>query len=148
MPVPRPNGNPYSAFNFKVTVGTTTVAFQEVSGLDSENQIIEYREGTDALNSVRKLPGMEKYPNIVCKRGITGDTTLWDWRKEVRDSTSTFPPTRDVTIELLNEKGESVMTWTLTNAWLAKLSGPSLNAKGNEIAIESMELAHERIDIS
>jgi phage tail-like protein len=145
MATPRPN--PYSAFNFKVTIGTTVVAFQEVSGLDSENQTIDYREGTDPINAVRKLPGLEKYPAVVCKRGIAGDMTLWDWRKEVRDATSTVPPYRNVTIELLDEKGTSVMKWTLTNAWCSKLSGPSLNGKGNEIAIESMELAHDRMDI-
>ena len=146
MATPRPN--PYSAFNFRVTIGTTPVAFQEVTGLDSENQTIDYREGTDTLNSVRKLQGMERYPNVVCKRGITGDLTLWQWRQEVRDATSTVPPYRDVTIDLLDEKGDTVMTWKLTNAWCTKLSGPSLNAKGNEIAIETMELAHDRIDIS
>lgn len=147
MAIPRPN--PYSAFNFQVTVGTNgPIPFQEVTGLDSENQTIDYREGTDAINAVRKLQGLEKYPNVVCKRGIVGDLSLWQWRKEVRDATSTVPPYRPVTIDLLDEKGDTVMTWTLTNAWCAKLTGPSLNAKGNEIAIETMELAHDRIDIT
>jgi phage tail-like protein len=145
----RPNKNPYSAFNFIVEIdGAQVAAFQEVSGLDSENTPIEYREGADAMNTVRKLPGMEKYPNLTLKRGIAGDQYLWNWRKEVRDGGTAFPATRNVTIQLQNEKHEPVLKWTLTNAWCCKLTGPSLNAKGNEIAIETMELAYDRIDIT
>lgn len=148
MAVERDNKNPYSAFNFIVEInGSEIAAFQEVTGLDSENTPIEYREGSDAMNTVRKLPGIEKYPNLTLKRGITGSLTLWEWRKEVRDGGSSFPPTRDVVIQLQNEIHENVLKWKLTNAWCTKLTGPSLNAKGNEIAIETMELAYDRIDI-
>lgn len=149
MATERPNRNPYSAFNFIVEINNQQVAaFQEVSGLDSENTPIEYREGADAMNAVRKLPGIEKYPNLTLKRGITGSLTLWEWRKEVRDGGSAFPPTRNVVIQLQNEQHVSVYKWTLTNAWCNKLTGPALNAKGNEIAIETMELAYDRIDLS
>ncbi len=148
MAIERPNKTPYGAYNFRVTIGTdTTAAFQEITGLDAENQVIEYREGSDKLNTVRKYPGLERYPNLVCKRGITGNMTLWAWRKEVRDATSTVPPYRDVSIELLDEKHEPVLKWKLTNAWCAKLTGPSLNAKGNEIAIESMEIAYDQLNL-
>jgi phage tail-like protein len=148
MAIERENKNPYSAFNFILEIdGAQIAAFQEISGLDSENQVIEYREGSDAMNTVRKLPGIEKYPNLTCKRGITGSLALWDWRKEVRDGGATYPPTRNVTIQLLDEKHAPVLKWKLTNAWCAKLSGPSLNAKGNEIAIETLELAYDRIDL-
>lgn len=148
MATERPNKNPYSAFNFVVEIDNAAIAgFQEVMGLDSENTPIEYREGQDALNSVRKLPGMEKYPNLTLKRGITGGLVLWNWRKEVRDGGTAFPPTKNVSILLQDEQHRSVFKWRLTNAWCCKLTGPSLNAKGNEIAIESMELAYDRIDI-
>ena len=148
MATERPNKNPYSAFNFVVEIdGARIAAFQEITGLDSENTPIEYREGADAMNTVRKLVGLEKYPNLVLKRGVSGSTTLWDWRKEVRDGGSAFPPTRNVTILLLDEKHVSVLKWRLTNAWCCKLTGPSLNGKGNEIAIETMELAYDRIDM-
>jgi phage tail-like protein len=148
MAIERPNHNPYSALNFTMEIdGVQVAAFQEISGLDSENTPIEYREGADAMNTVRKLVGSEKYPNLVCKRGVCGNTVLWDWRKEVRDGGTTFPPTRNVTIQLLDEKHSPVLKWRLTNAWCCKLSGPSLNAKGNEIAIETMELAYDRIDM-
>jgi phage tail-like protein len=143
--------NPYSHFNFIVEVeGQEIAAFSEVSGLDSENTPIEYREGADATNSVRKLLGMEKYSNVQLKKGITGSLTLWNWRKEARDSTSTIPPVKSVTIKLLNEKGDRnkpAMTFKLRNAWPMKITGPTFNAKGNDIAIEQLDLAHERLDI-
>ncbi|MEZ4399287.1 MAG: phage tail protein [Kofleriaceae bacterium] len=144
--------NPYSNFNFVVFVGNEQLgAFSEVSGLDSENTPIEYREGADAVNTMRKYAGIEKYSNVSLKRGITGSLALWNWRKEVRDSTSTVPIKRDVTIKLLNEQGNlnaPAMTFTLRNAWPTKITGPSLNAKGNDIAIEQLDLVHERLDIT
>lgn len=146
-----PRDNPYSNFNFVVLLdGTEVAAFSEISGIDSENTPIEYREGADATNGMRKLPGVEKYQNVQLKRGIAGDLTLWAWRKDVRDSTSTVPPRKEVTILLLNEKGDRnnpAMTFRLRNAWPTKITGPSLTAKGNEIAIEQLELVHERLDI-
>lgn len=152
MATERPSKNPYSNFNFIVEVdGDEIAAFAEVSGLDSENTPIEYREGADAINAPRKLPGIEKYPNASLKRGITGSVALWTWRQEVRDGGSTFPPSRTVVIKLLNERGDSgspAMTWTLTNAWPTKLSGPQLNAKGNDYAVETLELCYDRLDIS
>ena len=149
MATERPNKNPYSAFNFIVTIdGAVVAAFQEVSGLDSENTPIEYREGGDATNAVRHLPGIEKYPPAVFKRGVTGELTLWNLRKEVRDGGTSFPPTHNVVVQLQNEQHVSVYKWTLTNAWCSKLSGPSLKGQGNELAIETMELHYDRIDIS
>jgi phage tail-like protein len=149
MATERANKNPYSSFNFIVEVDQVEVAaFQEVTGLDSENMPIEYREGADPTNTLRKLPGMEKYPSAVFKRGITGSPALWNLRKEVRDGSSSFPPVHTIVVTLQDEQHRPVFKWTLTNAWCTKLMGPSLNAKGNEIAIESMEIAHDRIDIS
>ncbi len=147
MAVERQNRNPYSAFNFIVEIGGDQIAgFQEVEGLTSENAPIEYREGSDAMNTVRKLPGIEKYPNLMLKRGMTGSLALWEWRKEVRDGSTAFPPVRDVVIHLQDEQHQNVYQWRLTNAWCTKLTGPTLNATSNEIAIEMMELAYDRID--
>ena len=149
MATERPNKNPYSAFNFTVAIdGNVVAAYQEVSGLDSENTPIEYREGGDATNAVRHLPGIEKYSPVVLKRGLTGGTILWGLRKEVRDGSTAFPPTHTIVINLQNEQHVNVYKWTLTNAWCSKLSGPSLKGQGNELAIESMELDYDRIDIS
>jgi phage tail-like protein len=151
--------NPYAAFNFVVRVGDDTnpiAGFMEVSGLDAENAVIEYREGNDQSGNdgafVRKQPGMERYPNVVMRRGITGSTALWDLRKAIRNAEDgpaiTDNPMPNWTIELQDEAHNPVVTWTLENAWIAKLSGPSLNAKSNEIAIEAIEVVCERIDIN
>lgn len=144
----RENRNPYSAFNFVVEIGTEgeVAGFQEITGLDSENTPIEYREGGDPMNTVRKLPGIERYPNITLKRGMTGSLYFWEWRKEVRDGSGAYPPVRDVVIHLQNDRHERVYKWKLTNAWCTKLTGPTLNATGNEIAVETLELAYDRID--
>jgi phage tail-like protein len=147
----RPNKNPYSNFNFVVEIdGAEIAAFSEVSGLDSENTPIEYREGADATNAVRQLPGIEKYSHVTLKRGVTGSPALWNWRKEVRDGGSSFPPARNVVIKLLDDthnRGKPAMKFTLTNAWPLKITGPSLNAKGNDFAVEQLDLAHERMEI-
>jgi len=149
MATERPNKNPYSAFNFTVTInGAVIAAFQEVSGLDSENTPIEYREGGDSFNTVRKLPGIEKYPPAILKRGLTGTLLLLQWRQEVRDGSTAFPPVRNVVIQLQNEQHVPVFKWTLTNAWCTKLSYSALKGQSNELAIETMELAYDRLDVS
>jgi phage tail-like protein len=162
MAKPKPRKNPYAAFNFIIDLvtpiegieGPLASGFTEASGLDGEHAVIEYREGTDQLaenagNFVRKLVGLERYPNVVLRRGITGHTGLWQWRQIVRDS----PADRDryvrtVRVTLRDENHQPVMTWKLTDAWPCKLSGPSLNAKQPaEVAIETLELCCERIEI-
>lgn len=143
--------NPYSAFNFILEVdGEEVVGFSEISGLDSETTSIEYREGADPTSAMRQLPGTEKYAPVQLKRGITGSLYLWEWRKEARDGGATFPPSKTVTIKLLNEKHERdkpAMTWVLTNAWPSKLTGPTLSAKGSEFAVEQLDLMIERLDV-
>ena len=151
--------NPYAAFNFVVTLdGNEIAAFMEVSGLDAENMVIEYREGNDQKGNggafVRKQPGQEKYPNVTLRRGIAGDLTLWNLRKAIRDATAgpefatqVNPSAPQIQIDLQDEAHTTVQSWLLHNAWISKLSGPSLNAKGNEIAIETAEFVCERIEI-
>ena len=157
-----PRTNPYAAFNFIVTLpdGSDTAGFMEASGLDTENAVIEYREGNDQKPGetgafVRKLPGLERYPNVTLRRGIIGDLKLWnDLRKPIRDGTKgpglgaagSVDPT--LKIALQDEQHRSVQAWILHNVWVSKLSGPSLNAKGNEIAIEAIEVVCDRIELS
>jgi phage tail-like protein len=158
--------NPYAAFNFVATLsgGVNIGGFMEVSGLDVENAIIEYREGSDqpaSKNSgafVRKQPGLERYPNVILRRGITGDLVAWTrLRKPIRDAIPPNGPqfqqqlnstTPSLTIDLQDETHTTVQSWTLHNVWVSKLSGPSLNAKANEIAIEAIEVVCERIELS
>jgi phage tail-like protein len=161
MVTPVSRKNPYAAFNFLVSVDPPTAkfvaGFMEVSGLDEGNAVIEYREGSDQTGLIgafpRKQPGLESYPNVMMRRGITGDTTLWKMREDIRLAKEgpTLLPNEKMpnwTVILQNEKHEPVISWTLENAWIAKLSGPSLNAKSNEIAIESVEVVCQRILIN
>lgn len=149
--------NPYAAFNFVVKVdGNDIAGFMEASGLDAENMVIEYREGNDQSGNdgafPRKQPGLERYPNVIMRRGITGSTALWDLRMKIRKAEEgpaiTDGGMPNWTIELQDEAHKVVITWTLHNAWVAKLSGPSLNAKSNEIAVESIEVVCERIEVA
>jgi phage tail-like protein len=142
--------DPYAACNFHVMIQgiledgrSARAAFSEVSGLDVEIATIEYRTGAEEP-TVRKLPGLNKFTNITLKRGITGDLTLWTWLKEVMNGNVRRA---DGTITLLDESRQAVMTWRFRRAWPCKLSGPVLNAKSNEVAIEVLELCHEGLEL-
>ena len=137
--------NPYLNFNFTVDIGGgDELGFSEVEGLSGEIEVIEYREGADRVNTARKLPGLAKYSNVTLKRGVTGRTDLFEWWKSVRDGQT---QRRNVTITLLDEQRQPVVRWLLRSAWPVKIEGPSLNATGNEVAIETLELAHEGLEI-
>ena len=132
--------DPYKAFNFRIEIGGITLAaFSEVSGLESETEVIEYRTGTEG-NAVRKLPGLTKHANIVLRRGVTQDAELWNWRKTVEDGQV---DRRNGSIVLLDDARTEVLRWNFSDGWISKWEGPTLNAKGNEVAIETIEIAHE-----
>ena len=136
--------DPYAQFNFLVQIdGVTQAGFSEVSGLTTDTNVIEYREGADVIggvNTVRKLVGLVKYTNIVCKRGYTTDTALWTWRKTVLDGKT---QRQHGSIILFDEGRNKVMSWSFSNGWAAKWEGPALNAKTSEVAIETLEIVHE-----
>lgn len=137
--------DPFRVFNFVVDIDDTPVAgFSEVSGLSSEGDSTEYREGNEAENHVRKLTGLRKYSNLTFKRGFTRDDTLWRWYVNIANG---VPDRRNGSIVLLNEKHEPVMRWNFENAWINKIEGPSFKATGNDVAIESMELVHEKLTL-
>ena len=137
--------NPYLNFNFIVDIGIgDELGFSEAEVPSGEIEVIEYREGADRVNTARKLPGLAKYPNVTLKRGITGSTDLFEWWKSVRDGQVVR---RNVTITLLDEQRQAVYRWLLRSAWPVKIEGPTLNASGNEVAIETLELAHEGLEI-
>jgi phage tail-like protein len=142
--------DPYSAFNFMVVINgvlddgaSVKAAFAEVSGLDVEVTPVEYRNGSEDITT-RKMPGLRKYTNLMLKRGITGDLTLWAWTKAVLDGSV---QRANGTITLLDEQRQPVMTWKFRRGWPCKLSGPILNAKRNEIAIETLEICHEGLEV-
>lgn len=136
---------PLPVFHFQVEVGGEEVPFSEVSGLTMETQLIEYRDGSSLEYSSIKMSGIPKYSNITLKRGIIAqDSYFFTW---INKTALNKPERRDITISLLNEEHSPVMTWKVKRAWPVKLEGPGLKATGNEVAIESIELAHEGLTI-
>ena len=123
----------------------SNIGFTEVSGLTYEIQAIEYRDGASPEFHMTKMPGIQKFSNITLKRGIfSGDNELFKWLNTVKMNTI---ERRDLTIMLLNEEHIPVMIWKVKQAFPVKLEGPSLKASGNEVAIESVELAHEGFSV-
>ena len=137
--------DPLPASHFQVEWGGTHIGFSEVSGLTIEIQPIEYRSGASPKYTAVKLSGIQKCANITFKRGIVLDgNELFEWL----NTTSPDPvPRRDLVISLLNEKHEPVMRWKVKNAFPVKIERAGLKATGNEVAIESMEVAHEGLVI-
>ncbi len=133
--------DPYKNFNFTVSINGITAGFSEVSGLDAEVNVIDYREGGDHL--VRKLTGLIKFSNITLKRGVTDSLELSNWFKAIMQGKN---DRRDGSIILLDEEGTPVTRWNFKNAFPCKYQGPHLNAKGNDVAIETLELACEYIE--
>ncbi|PCK08960.1 MAG: phage tail protein [Alteromonadaceae bacterium] len=139
---------PMPKFRFEVDLGTELqkVAFQEVSGMDKEVQIIEYRHSNSALFSTIKMPGIAKYGNITMKRGIfVNDNNFWKWMDEIKMNVI---KRRTVLIKLLDETGETTMQWQLNNAWPTKITGTDLKSDGNEVAVDTLEIAHEQLIIT
>lgn len=137
---------PLPKFYFSVEIGTLNANFQEVSGLDVEAQVIEYRHGDSKEFSTIKMPGIKKYGNVTLKKGIfKGDNKFWDWFNAIKMNTI---ERQTVTIKLLDEGGTPTMTWTLANAWPTKITGTDLKSDGNEVAVETLEIAHEKLEIS
>ncbi|AXT61557.1 phage tail protein [Aquimarina sp. AD10] len=144
---------PIPKFHFQVEWGDGfRIGFTEVSGLDFETEVIEYREGSSKKYNKSKQPGLTKYSNVTLKRGtFQGDFDFFtEWQKtylfqEGNDTGSLFR--RPVTIKLLNENHEPIITWILENAWPSKVQSTDLKADANEVAIETMELVHEGLTI-
>jgi phage tail-like protein len=134
--------DPYRSYNFRVKLGNITRAgFRECSGLDSSQDPIDYREGNQS-NTTRKLPGLVKHSNIILKRGITDDVELWKWRQAVIDRDDKNMR-QNGSIELIDDYGNVLMQWDFIDAWPSKWTGPTFNATGNEVAIETLEIVHE-----
>ncbi len=137
---------PMPKFYFEVKWDSQVMSFQEVSGLDIEAQILEYRHGDNPVFSTVKMPGIKKNGNVTMKKGVfKSDNKFWDWFSQIKMNTIKRLP---VTISLLDEAGAPTMVWTLSNAWPTKISATDLKAEGNEVAIESIEIAHEGITIA
>jgi phage tail-like protein len=143
--------NPYGQFNFLVDLGTgetegPQAGFQECSGIGMSVDVIEYRNGNDKQNNVRKLTGLTRVSDVTLKRGIIGSLDLYDWLDQIRSGDAAAY--RTVRIELQNEdRSNVVQTWKLLRARIVKhVSGP-LNAKGTDVAMEELTLAYERLEL-
>jgi len=145
--MPQPGQQPtfYRAFQFMVEIdGISQARFQEVGGLDATTDVVEYREGGDMLGT-RKLPGQTKHSNLSLKRGYTDDTQLWKWYEDVMTG-RTEKIRKNVSVVQLDMTGQEVFRWNLFQAFPVKYTAPSFNAKGNDLAIETLELAYERVE--
>ena len=136
---------PLPKFHFRVEWGGTNIGFSEVSGLNVENKVIEYRDGASPEYSKLKMPGMREFSNITMKRGVfKGDNEFFKWLNTISLNTV---ERRDITISLLNESHEPVVVWKVRNAFPTKVQSTDLKADGSEVAIEQVEIAHEGLTI-
>jgi phage tail-like protein len=136
---------PLPKFHFLVQWGGVRIGFTEVTGLDMQAEVIEYREGSSPEYHKIKMPGMQKFSNITLKRGTIQDDS--DFYKWINTINLTVVDKRDIIISLLNESHSPVMTWKAKNAFPIKVQASDLKSDGNEVAIETLELAHEGLNI-
>ena len=132
--------DPFAQFNFIVEIdGIASAGFTEVSGMNTESDIIEYREGNE-LPRVRKIPALFKFGNITLKRGYTLNRELWEWRKSTLDGQT---ERKNGAIILLDGNRDPQLRWEFFEGWISKYEGPALNATANEASVESVEFVVE-----
>lgn len=138
--MPGERKDPYRNFRFRVEVeGIQQAGFKDVTGFDASLAVVEYREGNEVITP-RKLPGLAKYSNITLKWGVLDSMDMYKW---IEDCISGKVTRKTITIIALNEEGADVATWQVIEAWPTKYTAPTFNATASEVAIESLELAHE-----
>ena len=137
---------PLPSFYFKVSVTDVgDISCSEVSGLEPEYDMLEYRAGDSPVFTKQKMPGMRKASDVTLKKGIfKDDKAMWDWINSIKLNTI---KRATVTISLLDESGKPVKTWELTNAWPKKITVEGFKADGNTAAIETLILAHEGVTV-
>jgi phage tail-like protein len=135
--------DPFRNFRFRLEIGGISEAhFSEVTGFDTTTDAIDYREG-DEPTRVRKLPGLTKYGNVTLKRGITDSMDLYNWH---RDIVAGKIHRETVAIVVIGEDGSDTARFHITEAWPTKYDPMDLNAKGNDVAIETLELVNEGVE--
>lgn len=138
---------PLPKFYFAVQLGDdASINFQEVNGLESETKPIEYRHGNSPVFYPIKMPGLGRVGNVTMRKGIfVNDQRFWAWYNEIKMNTI---KRRTVVVNLLDETGTPKMVWTLNNAWPTKITGTDLKSEGNEVAVESVEIAFETLTVA
>lgn len=143
--MPPHRDDPYLNFNFRVDIdGATIAGFSEADLPAGRIEAVAYREGTDKDSAPRLLPGRVAWEPVVLRRGFTGDPTLFQWWSDVLHGNVAR---RNVSIVLLDEQRNEVARWHLNRAWPQKWEGPDLRGLGNDVAIETLELAHEGVEL-
>lgn len=133
-------GYPHGKFRYKVEIdGLDAGGFSEVSGFDASIDVIEYREG-DMVQTPMKIPGLKKYGNITLKQGLADSMVLYEW---IAAGVNGAVDRKTITITLLDEEEAPAASWQVINAWPLKYTAPDFNASSSEVAIETLEIAHE-----
>lgn len=131
---------PHGRFRYKVEIdGLDAGGFSEVSGFDLSIDVMEYREG-DGVQTPMKMPGLRRYSNIVLKQGLADSMVLYDWITTAVDGAV---ERKTITITLLDEEESPAASWQVINAWPTRYTAPDFDANASEVAIESLEIAHE-----
>ena len=142
---------PYVQFNFLVDLGTGSTegpdaGFQEISGIGMEVTVAEYRNGNERENAVRKITGLNKATDVTMKRGVIGSLALYNWLNQIRNGDQNA--VRNIVVQLQNEDHTAVvLTWKLLRARIIKHTSGPLNAKGNDVAMEELVVAYERLEM-
>ena len=141
---------PYCRFNFLVDLGDghegVSAGFQEVSAIEAEVGVTEYRNGNAKENNVVKITGLSKFANVTLRRGVIGALNLYQWFDQVRNGDQAA--LRTVTIQLQNEDHSAVVqTWKLLRARIVKFTSGPFNAQSTDVAIEEIVLAYERLEL-
>ncbi len=135
--------NPFENNRFRIEIdGIQQAGFSEATIPDSTSDVIEYREGTDAVLYARKQSGLIKHGNLVLKWGITNSMDLYNWRKMVEQG-KVASARKNISVTLVDEEGNDAARWEFGNAWPSKYKSPDMNAKGNDVAIETLEIVFE-----
>jgi phage tail-like protein len=143
--MPQRRDDPYLNFNFVVRIdGVEVAGFRDAELPEIRIEAVAYREGTDTTSAPRLLPGRAEHGRVTLRRGFSGDERLFEWIAELAAGNVVR---RNVSVVLLDEERNEVARWNLRRAWPAKWVGPELHALGNEVAIETLELAHEGIEL-
>ena len=143
---------PYVQFNFLVDLGTGSTegpdaGFQEISGIGMEVTVAEYRNGNERENAVRKITGLNKATDVTMKRGVIGSLALYNWLNQIRNGDQNA--VRNIVVQLQNEDHTAVvLTWKLLRARIIKHTSGPLNAKGNDVAMEELVVAYERLEMA
>ncbi len=129
---------PLPVYNYRVSIGGSTLAFSELSGLSLQYEPITYKHGLSWKEGAEHMPGMKQPLRITLRRGIVQNRdNLLTWINTVQQNKV---EKRDIVIDLCDEKGDPLISWLLRQAFPLKLDAPAFNANSNEVAIESMEL--------